>query len=650
MQLTEFRVTNFRNIVDSGPIAVDELVTCLVGMNESGKTSLLQALHRLNPVDGMTFDLQRDYPRWKLVADRRAGNLESTVAIEAVFGLDDDDQAVIAGALGEGTLRSDTVTVTRKYDGEALWTLDKDKRAAITNVLVKADVRAETAHHFDAVGDLDGIEPVCSRLAAGADAELGEEIERIREVLAELPGTTTGRAQISLLRPRLPRFFYFADYALLQGRIDIEELAATSEETGSSPQQTARALLALAGTTPEALTADDYEERRAELEAVGHDLTRQVFAYWQQNPDLRVQFDIDRRLATPTGSHGAETVETYVDIRVEDPRHAFTTNFDQRSSGFRWFFSFLAAFTEFETRHDNIVVLLDEPGLRLHGRAQGDFLRFINDRLSHAVQVIYTTHSPFMVETDRLHRVRIVEDGGPEVGAVAARDVLTAQAGSVAPVRAALGYDAVRHLFESATNLLVEGPSDLVYLDVIGRRLADLGHSALDPRWRVLPAGGGAAGIAAFLNLMGHEADVTVVVDSGTARIDRLEEALATGGLSRERLIHVADLTRLPTGDIEDLFSVEDYLRLFNEAHRMSYTPLVLGPGDRIVERLTAAHGRFDHFKPAQVLLRNPRFVDELSETTLDGFARLIDRINATLPAPARLPWESTGRRASTNR
>ena len=50
MKLREFTVREFRSIWDSGPIAVDDLVTCLVGKNESGKTALLTALYRTNPI------------------------------------------------------------------------------------------------------------------------------------------------------------------------------------------------------------------------------------------------------------------------------------------------------------------------------------------------------------------------------------------------------------------------------------------------------------------------------------------------------------------------------------------------------------------------------------------------------------------------
>ena len=58
----------FRNVLDSGAIPVEEDVTCLVGKNESGKTALLQALERLNPARTATFELESQYPRWRMVA------------------------------------------------------------------------------------------------------------------------------------------------------------------------------------------------------------------------------------------------------------------------------------------------------------------------------------------------------------------------------------------------------------------------------------------------------------------------------------------------------------------------------------------------------------------------------------------------------
>jgi hypothetical protein len=86
-----------------------------------------------------------------------------------------------------------------------------------------------------------------------------------------------------------------------------------------------------------------------------------------------------------------------------------TTNFGERSGGFAWFFSFLAAFSELRDTED-LILLLDEPGLGLHAAGQADLLRYLDEQLAVGHQVVYTTHLPSMVDAARPHRVRTVED------------------------------------------------------------------------------------------------------------------------------------------------------------------------------------------------------------------------------------------------
>lgn len=632
MRLSRFRVRKFRNIIDTGEIDVDEAVTCLVGMNESGKTAVLSALHRLNPIDGESFDEQRDYPRWLLSKDRREGVISDASPISATFELEPADRELLEAEVGAGVFTANEITVSRKYNTDATtWDIPRDTKRAVQNLLSGLELRKKTSDQFKDVSDLDGIEAICAQLVADETdkqhEKTSDEIATIREAIATLPGKDVWAVAVAVLKSRLPKFFYFSDYSQLDGRIDINDLAEKDEQVGSSADQTARALLRLASTTPAAMASSDYEDRKSELEAVGHELTSQVFEYWKQNDNLQVEFDVDRKIKQINPQQ--HTIEkTYLDIRVKDTRHSFSNNFARRSSGFRWFFSFLAAFTEFESRKEPVVVLLDEPGLTLHARAQADFVRFINERLATAVQVLYTTHSPFMVETDRIDRVRIVEDGEPKTGATVTREALTVGEGSLFPLQAALGYDLAQHLFIGPSNLLVEGPSDYIYLDAISRALVDRGRTGLDDRWRVLPAGG-ASNIPAFVALMGRNLDVTVLVDSGTEGADRLQKAVDAARLERDRIIQVSEVTGRRHSDIEDLFEVEDYLSLYNEAFGTSVTAGDLGHGDRIVKRLTDLRGgSYDHYRPADVILRNPARLDGLSDATLDRFETLIKRIN----------------------
>lgn len=101
--------------------------------------------------------------------------------------------------------------------------------------------------------------------------------------------------------------------------------------------------------------------------------------------------------------------EPWLQIRVRNATHRVTLNMAERSKGFIWFLSFLAAFSEY-AEEDRRVILLDEPGLNLHAKAQGDLLRYIDERLATDHQVIYSTHSLFMIQPRHLQRCRTVED------------------------------------------------------------------------------------------------------------------------------------------------------------------------------------------------------------------------------------------------
>ena len=629
MRLRSFHVKTFRNVVDSGEIAVEEQVTCLVGKNEAGKSALLEALYLLNPAYDDTFNVEEQYPRWLAVKDRRNGDLKDVSPISVRLELEDHEWDEVVETLGAGVLTSRDLKVSKSYRGGLNWTVEWSEEPAVKNLLgefppsVAAAVKDQTT--------LDRLREALEPLAPAEDGSGpgDDDIAAANAVLRNrgLHDTGVRERLMGILEPHLPKFFRFTEYSALSGRIDFEELASARQEgPGRSGLQAARALLQLAGTELDQLRDDDYELRRAELEAVQIDLTNQVFEYWKQNPDLQVVIDVDKE--TVQDRHGQTAVARFLEIRLSDGRTGYSNNFSQRSSGFQWFFSFLAAFSEFD-RQDVPVVLLDEPALTLHGRAQADFLRFINERLAPDSPVLYTTHSPFMVEAGRLERVRIVEDSGPPTGATATTKVLVADPDSLFPLQAALGYDIAQSLFIGPNNLVVEGTSDFIYLTIMSQLCAATGRSQLDDRWRVLPAGG-ATNIATFVSLIGPHLDITVLADTGTRGMQRVTGMVAQGLLVGNRLILVSIAAASTNADIEDLFSEDDYLNLFNKRFSTSLTVSDLPQGDRIVKRLEAEQGEFVHGEVAETLLRNHSDF-AFTDTTLDRFATLIDALNATM-------------------
>ncbi len=478
MKLVSAQVEKFRNILDSGEFAVHEDVTCLVGRNESGKTAVLQALYRLNPVEPADkFVALSHYPRRLFFKDRRDGVIDDMAAVTATFELEPEDRKALDERFGPGTVAATRVVARRFYDNQLFVDLadaEPEEANAVRYLVERAAVGPSTEPLVHGVQSFEALRAVLGNLETSpTGSEAANDLAAIRLGLVRMLGAEGGflaDAVGSALVELLPTIFYFGEYDLLEGRCDLGRLLTADEGELSGGERTAKALLALVANGDEVLLNDQYEERKVELEAVSDMFTSQMATYWHQSQDLAVIIDVDR--TQEDQADGSAEVTNWLEVRVQDRRHGHTTNFNERSSGFRWFFSFLAAFSRYEGMMERIIILLDEPGLELHVKAQQDLLRFIEDRIAVEHQVLYTTHSPFMIDSSRLDRVRLVEDRAVEVGSRVTADLASVEADTAYPLQAALAYEMAGRLFGGAPTVLVDSPSDLVFLQVrsAGRR------------------------------------------------------------------------------------------------------------------------------------------------------------------------------------
>lgn len=640
MRLKSAQVRMFRNVVDSGEIRFQDDVTCLVGKNESGKTALLVALHRLNPANGRAeFSAQEDYPRWRLSRDRRQGLVDDTEVIRATFSLEDCDVSAVEDSLWPGVRVEGDFSLGAKYGGGRMCYLAVNEREAVQCAVRAGELSKVLSDELESLDTFEAVTKLCAEIAADDEADesiRGAAGDLAADISAKLGGGTLRKKAADLLCGRMPRFFYFSDYQNLPGRIDLDALAASKEDPATSRDQTARALLKLAGTDPASMKIEDFDARKSELEAASNELTQRVFEYWTQNPNLSIEIDTDKEtVPNHSNPYGGQTaVVRYLDVRVKDSRHGFTGNFEQRSTGFRWFFSFFAAFSEFEDLGHEVIVLLDEPAMSLHGRAQSDFLRFINERLGSASQVVYTTHSPFMVEPAHLERVRIVEDRGPKEGAIVTEDAHSVGDDATFPLQAALGYDLAQNLLIGPDNLLLEGASDQTYLRILSDHLRSLGRQGLHDRWRILSTHG-ATNMPAFLSLF-SDLDVTILIDGTSSSLGKLMNLVHAGAIDKRRVINTDSHAGLQASDIEDLFTPGEFLRLYNLTFHTDWKVGALNGKDRIIARISRAEGApfKEHGKPADYLLRMPdraKYLASLSEGTLAKWEGLFQAINATL-------------------
>jgi energy-coupling factor transporter ATP-binding protein EcfA2 len=635
MKLTAVRIRTFKSILDSTTVEIQPDVTCIVGKNESGKSAFLNALYRLKPSnESAIFSVQKQYPAWLEKRHRREGKtLEEVSPVEATFELEAGDLRTIATRFGPGTLKSQVIKVSRAYNQKYSFDFESSEKAAVSFILMGIKIPADFQDTAPSATSFTEILKLSEQLKANGGENCisaANEIEARRNTMfGEM--TTLIEAMTDVLDSFVPHFLYFDEYSSLAGTIKVKELLAKDITKLTEEERTARSLLTLAGTDNDYLLNADYEVRKRELENVATSITDDVLQYWSTNPELRVTIDIEKtNVSTP---QGLQSVIDELKLRLWDDRHSLSLLLDERSTGFRWFFSFLAAFSEYEYSNKPLVILLDEPGLGLHAKAQKDFLNFIDNRLAKRCQVIYSTHSPFLVEPGKLDRVRLVQDNGKESGSVVTSDVMSTDSDTLFPLQSALGYDLVQHLFIAPNNLVVEGTSDFAYLMLMTEILVGAGRIGLDERWSIIPVGG-ADLIPTFVALLGHHLDVTVLLDARKEGNQRLENLVSAKFLAKNKLITIGDVTKTKAADIEDLFSPEDYLGLYNKAFNKSTKLSDLNGSDAIVARIARLLGvpRFDHGKPADFFLRNREQVTHtLHPDSLDRFEELFKRINSTL-------------------
>jgi len=647
MRLDTVRVINYKCIFDSGAFSIAP-VTCFVGRNESGKSALLEAIYKLNPVrqEDLDFDPRKVYPRhlYRRYKERAEAGSSGEPVVAARFELSPDDCTALENALGPRVLLSKFVVFAKYYGRRPTMQVSINESSIVRHLLSQSSLSSSEKRPLRLCETIARLRDSLSKVDSPSDAQsaLLESVER------QFPDANAGMAAIRVLDPRLPKFVYFASYNTLPGEIALDVVLDKSKRGDALTFDEAMflALLGLAKTDPEALRDNsNLEEYIRTLEIASDRITEEIVAYWSQSRHLSVQFRVDSGTPTARGGRRFHT-------RILDSRYMSSFNVEDRSSGFVWFFSFLVWMSHVRRVYgDNVIVLLDEPGLSLHARAQADLLRYIRDRLQPRFQVMYTTHSPFMVDVEDFlgtRTVRDVSEAGMLLGTKVEDKVFAKDKDTVLPLQAALGYDVAQTLFLGGHMLVVEGPSDLLYLKWASRQLRMRDRAYLDTRWVVCPVGG-IDKMRSFVALFGgNRLHVAVLADFHSGDKNKVRELRDSGLLKKGHVLTMDTYASASEGDIEDLLGRRIYVPLVNSCYGLDddrRVPLVRNEGEtrRLVEEVTdhfralpADVESFDHYTPARHLSEHPEVAERDSDAlmaALERFERLFVDLNSLLPA-----------------
>ncbi|MCT4117752.1 AAA family ATPase [Elizabethkingia anophelis] len=671
MRLIKARVQNYRSIIDTGEFEIEKLKTIMVGPNEAGKTVLLKALQQLNkPDDVPGFEVLRDYPRSKFNdIDTGKVNPKDVKVVTGLFELEDEDKALIPEAY-----KNCKYEYSKNIDNSSYHTLiDAPKEVIFKDI--KPDLLRLLAHldkqytsenpdeqsnkpsdlivtiidtfKDDTILSTDNSKSLKAFIVKNfALIEEGnqKEEDRYNKLIEEIEFNEKYNEVLTILNERIPVFILFNNYFKVKPSVHLEHLATRTEQRLLDDQYydygnlcllkllgfTARELSDLGktqspdinNTTALKVYKDQLDTRSYKLNAASVRLTDEIKKVWMPNPERP---EADKLKVTADGQYLKVVVEDDIGVDIE---------LDQRSEGFQWLVSFFVVFfAEAMDKHKNAILLLDEPGMSLHGLKQRDFRDTIS-RLAEHNQTIYTTHSPFLVGPDELDLVRVVELKNRKDGTKVHTTISSSDPAGLLPLQEALGYDLAQSLFSQQRNLILEGLTDYWYIDATAQLLNDAKIESINEKIALVFANSASKVVYYATILFAHNLKVAALLDSDVAGDQAAQQENLVHTLGNKNILRTKDfVSGIDKAEIEDLLR-DTLIKVVKDEYSVDLSSTAASQSNKpIIEIFKTGVPNFSKYKLAKAFIRwtKNNEADKLTADEIENWKKLIQSINKSL-------------------
>ncbi|WP_430428440.1 AAA family ATPase [Maribacter litoralis] len=635
-KLTRFKVYNFRSIEESDWIeAADN--SCLVGTNEAGKTNLLIALWKLNPANDEPIVPLDDFPRHLysnfkadghsndvfIAADFLLGDtIQKEIAEELKCDISQIKTSLVKRKYDGKYYISFPYSKIDSFPSHRIKTLIDsfktilEQKEAFTKESdeLKTTINTFLENEINSIKEVDvvqaDVQGIIDRANKFQEDNFGKKqnlpiifrkhlIKKLDFFINAFEGKaieTTSEIRQKVLA-NIPQFVYYSDYGNLDSEIFLPRVIEDFErkdltESARAKVRTLDVLFKYVKLSPQEIYelgndrkvvikklnhsnqvisteeeelseeeiqewADKKRERGILLRSAATQLTKSFKQWWLQG-DYIFAFEAD-------GQHFR--------INVSDSLRPEAIELEGRSRGLQWFFSFFLVFlVETKEGHSNTILLLDEPGLSLHPIAQYDLAKFFR-KLSEDNQLIYTSHSPFLVDMDNLANVKAVyvdkQTGRTKISANLRYNEEDAEK-SIYPIHAALGLTVSDTLLLGCLPVLVEGVSDQVYLSLLKRFLIGKGELQYSKEIVFIPTGG-VRGMGPVSKLVSsREDDLPFVLLDSDKTGKEYAKSLKSGRYrdEKDKVLGVADFLSDKEYEIEDLIPTEAIISTIDRMYR----------------------------------------------------------------------------------
>ena len=666
MKMVRFRIQNYKKIQDTGWISSNDL-TAFVGKNEAGKSALFRGLSKLNPSDGEKYNGLKEFPRRRYVSDF---SKQDYPVASVEFELSDDEKKELEKI--HPTLNNiNKICCTRYYS----WKLDlifepemnfsdtsngvflnklrdilnqlqniqapsgnEDNLNNIKTTLIQKLKQVQEAINNqlpDQQVDQQYIVEIIDAFSVYNEPWQQEIFQSINTELQEFrqPFIKTNKAN-EWVENNIPKFIYFDRYDVIDSAVHIINLAQQIQENPSAPRVRAtKCLFEHVGLEIDEIQKLDpnkpgeseenlrkFADERAIIMSSASSTMTDKFSDWWEQRRHRFRYQIDG---------------PFFRVWVSDDLDSSEIELDQRSLGLQYFFSFYIVFlVESGDAYQNTILLLDEPGLHLHGTAQEKVVKFF-EKLSENNQILYTTHSPFMIDGVHLERVRIVYEGDNGTTQVS-EDVWPKDEDALFPLQAALGYSIAQTLFYANKQVIVEGITDYWIFKSMNEKLIGEDMPSLHQDIILIPAGGVKNLIPLASMLVGHDVKIAAILDGdepGRNKGRQLQDKLLS--YKGSKCIFIGDHAQLNEAELEDLFPEDYYLKAVRECYdfELNFTTeemRIKNIGKRISSAFDRMeNGKFEKYLPAKVILDWIGKDENIPPTdTLELFSNIFQAVN----------------------
>jgi predicted ATP-dependent endonuclease of OLD family len=492
MRLERALVQNFRSIVNSTLVDIDNRVTVIVGKNEQGKSNFLKALSSFDSSEEYGL---RDLPN-HLRADLERRNPSEIPVVSLWFCLSDPDREALRETV-PGIEDAREIKIARHYDGSyeaysvppdgppTKIALPKPDTSKVVDSIKQevdglnqrleahakrfppfARSRPQASQHIQQLlsskfTDASTINNLCQTFftaikglpnqdpAIQADiATAVKSVESSRVALLELVATDP----LGDLMGELPHFvFHSTVLDRIPDEVSVTDFVKNPEGTSKGMANLCKAAGLSTQKIQELSSSAETQTREAYEDHYRASISGGLNEFWTQEA-YQVHFRID---------------DKKLSVSISDTTYSRRIPPSDRSDGFQWYLSFYSALlSEVVSESGPLVLLLDNPGLELHADGQHDIRRFLEERLPETNQVIYVTHSPAMINSYRLEQVRKVDlKDGLEGSKISRLSPGQGEFDLLEPVRSAIGASLIDTLMTNDYTVLVEGAADKPILE-----------------------------------------------------------------------------------------------------------------------------------------------------------------------------------------